>query len=264
MNDAGISGGTDSKLGPGSWISGHRRAVIVFAMVVFFSFPVIYLIVKSSPSPPIVNQSTPASKGLDVAEMEAMSIQQPSPDNFINLSLAYYQVQRYQDCIGAARKSLALKPDYAVAYNNISAAFVGMSLWDSAIFYATEALHFEPDLQLARYNLKVSLDQKKALNESIKQLEDSVRTEPTPDRLISLSLAYHNAGRYQECIAAAKEALKLKPDFPEAWNNICSASNMLGRFQDGKAAGEEALRLRPDYELAGNNLNWSLRELGKK
>jgi tetratricopeptide (TPR) repeat protein len=260
----GKSDKTNGKSRSVSRFAEHPRLVLLLALAVLVSFPVIYLIIKSSAAPPVAQQSPAPQTGPDVAAMEEMSVREPSPENFMNLSLAYYQAKRYQDCISAARKSLSMKPDIAEAYNNISAAFMAMSLWDSAIFNATEAIRIEPDFQLAKNNLAAAQDQKQKLSEDIHQLEKSSEVEPTPEGLFNLSLAYYNLGRYQECITSAKKALKLKPDLPDAWNNICSAYNMLGRFEDGKAAGEQALRLRPDYQLARNNLNWSLRELGKK
>ena len=264
MNEIEKSENTDTNGTLWSRIAKHRRMVSMTALIVFFSFPVIYLIVKSSAAPPISEQSSSAPptsqqspQDTGVAAMEDIAIRQPSADNFLNLSLAYYQVNKYQECIAAAQKSLALKPGFASAYNNIS-------MWDSAILYATEAIRIQPDFQVAKNNLAASLDHKKQSDFGIKQLEDSARMEPTSERLFNLSLAYYNSGRYEECIAEAKKALKMKPDYPEAWNNICSAYNMLGRFADGKAAAEQALRLKPDFEIARNNLNWSQRELDKK
>jgi hypothetical protein len=70
--------------------------------------------------------------------------------------------------------------------------------------------------------------------------------------------------RWQDCKNASLKALQLKPDLPEAWNNVCCSCNMLGQFAEGKAAAEEALRLRPDFILAKNNLEWSIRELNKR
>ena len=64
--------------------------------------------------------------------------------------------------------------------------------------------------------------------------------------------------RPQECIAEAREAIRLLPDFPEAYNNIAAADESLGRWDDAIEAATQALRLRPDFQLAKNNLAWSL------
>jgi tetratricopeptide (TPR) repeat protein len=73
---------------------------------------------------------------------------------FLNASLRLFQERRYDDSIAAARDAIALKPDYAAAFNNLAAAYAGLSRWDEAIAAATEALRFDPDLQIARNNLR--------------------------------------------------------------------------------------------------------------
>jgi len=105
-------------------------------------------------------------------------------------------------------------------------------------------------------------DTAKELN--ISQAEKLAEDNPTPENLLQLSLIYYKARLFGACIVAAKDALELNPNFPEAWNNICCAYNELHEFANGKAAAEEALRLRPGWTLAQNNLNWSIGGLGQK
>ena len=52
-------------------------------------------------------------------------------------------------------------------------------------------------------------------------------------------------------------AISLRPLYAEAWNNIAAASNAMSRWDDGIHAAEEAIRLKPDYQLARNNLAWA-------
>jgi len=87
--------------------------------------------------------------------------QRPSPESYLNLSLAYHRAGRYQDSIAAARQALALKPDYAEAYNNIAAAYEAMQQWDPAIVAAQQALRLKPDFTLAQNNLAYSQAQKR-------------------------------------------------------------------------------------------------------
>lgn len=95
----------------------------------------------------------------------------------------------------------------------------------------------------------------------IEMLEELLQKQPTADGYLDLSLNYYQAGNYEKCIEAAQKALQLKPDFAEAWNNICSANNALNRFEKGAAACEQALKLKPDYALAKNNLLWAKQNL---
>ncbi len=50
-----------------------------------------------------------------------------------------------------------------------------------------------------------------------------------------------------------EEALRLKPDYPEAWSNKGLTLHDLKRYDDALLAYEEALRLKPDYPEAWSN-----------
>jgi protein O-mannosyl-transferase len=71
------------------------------------------------------------------------------------------------------------------------------------------------------------------------------------------SLALYRAGRFADSIAASRAALRLRPSYAEAYNNICAAYNSLGRPREAIAACEQALRLKPDFPLAAGNLRWA-------
>jgi len=87
--------------------------------------------------------------------------------------------------------------------------------------------------------------------------EELAAAQPTAEHYLNLSLMYHQAGRFQDCIDAAKKALKLKPDYAEAYNNIAAANEALKRWDDAIDAARHALRIDPDLQLAKNNLAWS-------
>ncbi len=93
---------------------------------------------------------------------EVLAATQPTPANYLNLSLLYHQDKRYQDSINAAHKAIQLKPDYPEAYNNIAADYEDLHQWDAAIAAARQALKFRPDFQLAKNNLAWAESQKKA------------------------------------------------------------------------------------------------------
>ena len=97
----------------------------------------------------------------EVARAEKLAETQPTPENYLTLSLLYDRIGRFEDCIAAAKKALKLKPDYPEAYNNIAAAYEDMHQWDQAIEAAQAALKLKPDYTLAKNNLEYSLAQKK-------------------------------------------------------------------------------------------------------
>src|SRR5580658_1081961 len=81
--------------------------------------------------------------------------------------------------------------------------------------------------------------------------------QPTAESCLDQSLRYYQAGRFGDSVAAARAALKLRPNYAAAWNNIAAAYNAVGFWEDGISAAQEALRLQPDYDLAKNNLAWA-------
>ena len=91
------------------------------------------------------------------------------------------------------------------------------------------------------------------LHLGIAQLEQ----QQTPEHYLDLSLQKYNEGNYEESIAAAQRALQRRPDYAEAWNNLCAANNKLGRYQEAAKVCEQALRIKPDFDLARNNLQYA-------
>jgi tetratricopeptide (TPR) repeat protein len=65
-----------------------------------------------------------ANSGKSQLQVEAeASLKYTRPEQFLNLSLMYYNAGDFQGCINAANKALELNPNYAEAYNNICSAY---------------------------------------------------------------------------------------------------------------------------------------------
>ena len=138
---------------------------------------------------------------------------------------------------------------------------------DSYTYYARYLLsHSRPDearafLQSALELSPTDLTARELLEQANAQGVNQPTTQ-TPEFYLDLSLQHYREGHYAESIAASRAALALRPNYPEAWNNIGAAYNKLGRYEEGAAACEQALRLKPDFELARNNLQYA-REMAK-
>ena len=79
----------------------------------------------------------------------------------------------------------------------------------------------------------------------------------TPESYLQASLDAYRENRYMDSIAACEEALKVRPGYAEAWNNIGAARNQLGQYEKAVSALETALLLNPDFPLARNNLGYA-------
>ena len=87
--------------------------------------------------------------------------------------------------------------------------------------------------------------------------------DDTPQSLVDASMRLYQAGDYQGSLEAARKAVALKSDFPEAYNNIAAAYASMQRWDEAIQAAKEALRLKPDFPLARNNLAWAEAERRK-
>lgn len=94
-------------------------------------------------------------------------------------------------------------------------------------------------------------------------LTRGVAIEASPESYLNQSLAFYQQGKYQDSIAAARQALKLRPGYSDAWNNIAAAYNAQGRWDEGIQAAAEAVRLAPGNQLAKNNLAWAVQQKAK-
>ena len=139
------------------------------------------------------------------------------------------------------------------AMNQVLEIYLELGLWDKLDSTAAQALKIVPNDPGI---LKIQAAGKKRLTKIDERLMIA-KENPTPENYLSLSLLYYQKGMFEKCIEACKEALKLKPNFADAYNNICSSYNSMGKYKEAAEACEKAIAIKPDYPLAKNNLNWA-------
>ena len=119
-----------------------------------------WLVAHSRPNEaiPLARRAVELSPGDVTAGQLLATAQQRSPretpEHYLDLSLQYYQANRFEQSILASRVALMLRPDYAEAWNNIGAAYNKLGRYDKAALACERALQFKPDFELARNNLK--------------------------------------------------------------------------------------------------------------
>jgi tetratricopeptide (TPR) repeat protein len=84
------------------------------------------------------------------------------------------------------------------------------------------------------------------------------------DQLVNLSLEHFRAGRFEQSIDVAKQAVAIDPRSAEAYNNMAAAYNSLGRWSDGIEAAKKALTINPGFQVAKNNLAYAEAKLAGK
>jgi hypothetical protein len=73
-----------------------------------------------------------------------------------------------------------------------------------------------------------------------------------------LSITLKELGRLEEAEVSYRKAIKLKPDYAEAHNNLGNTLKELGRLEEAEVSYRKAIKLKPDYAGAYYNLSNNL------
>jgi tetratricopeptide (TPR) repeat protein len=102
----------------------------------------------------------------------------------------------------AYRQALALAPDQAAAYLNLSAMYSEAGRFAEAVALADAALTHCPDAALIHFNRGVALDHLERLTEALASYERSLALDP------ALADAHYNLGRLREQLGDSRGALR--------------------------------------------------------
>ena len=160
---------------------------------------------------------------------------------------------RADEAVRVLNTALSLNPGFMEGRYLLLQIYADHGLWNLLKPFGEECLKVAPgDPTVLKY-----LDMERQLAKQVADLEAQSRAQPSPEKLLELSTLYHQLGRYQDCIAAAKQAVRLRPNFAEAYNNMAAAYASLGQWDQTIWAASEALRIQPDFQFARNNLEFA-------
>lgn len=163
------------------------------------------------------------------------------------------QSGRWQEAVPQLQQAVALNPNYLDAGYLLMQIFSEQADWTRLKVAAEDTRQrFPADTTASSYLSAISTEAG-----GQRGAEPAERPPLTPDAYLALSFSYHQSGRYQDCIAAAQEVLRLRPNDAAAYNNIAAAYEALRMWDPAIEAARAALKIRPGFELARNNLAWA-------
>ena len=175
------------------------------------------------------------------------------PTLFINIAIAKAALGNNFEAENNFKIALELEPDNPEC-NFYYARFLAQNGR-----YGEAKIYLQKTLALAPAHLEA-----KKLSEWIQNYVSGTPVTSSPEYFLNLSLQLYNEKKFYECIDACHEALRLKPDYAEAYNNICSAYNELKEFEKAMQACDSALKLNPGFTLAKNNFEYARRMAAKR
>jgi hypothetical protein len=87
--------------------------------------------------------------------------------------------------------------------------------------------------------------------------------EGTAKDFFNQGRALFKAEQYEKAVSALEQAIKIKPDFAQAYYILGWAYNKLRRYQEAAEAFRQAIKNKPDYVLAYAGQGWTFNQLGR-
>jgi eukaryotic-like serine/threonine-protein kinase len=157
---------------------------------------------------------------------------------------------RYQDALASYRRATEIDPDFALAWQALARGQYNISFSPDIEAAATRAFHLRARtteserLRISSfYHLVVTRNVLKAI-----EIAELWR-QTYPNRWqphLALSDLYFTVGRFDEGIAAAREAIRLNPTVGPAYSNLAGSLILQNRFAEARNVYEEAHRHRLD------------------
>ncbi len=169
--------------------------------------------------------------------------------NWIKTSTTRHHLHFELAALDAARRALKLNPSSADAYHCMGEAYAGMEMWDLAEASETKALQLKPDFEAAKANLDWIHSEGNVKN-GVPEL--------VAEKLVHDSGRLMQSDQFEDSVAAAQSALRVRPDDPDAYDALSRAYAALHKWDEAKTAADTALRLRPTDKTANQSLAWAM------
>ncbi|HEX8772938.1 MAG TPA: VWA domain-containing protein [Pyrinomonadaceae bacterium] len=85
-------------------------------------------------------------------------------------------------------------------------------------------------------------------------IKDRSQEQKDAALLNAQGLELYNSGKYEDAVKAYKQAVKVKPDYAEAHNNLGDAYFQLKQYKKAVEAYRQAIRYKPDLASAHNHM----------
>ena len=132
------------------------------------------------------------------------------------------------------RSATLINPAYLQAWEWAARSYQELGRFDEALVYWQGLVQREPEYPQARYNLRV--------------VEQQVGHGPDAGRALGASMAAYQLADFDEAKARAADAVRLDPEYAEAWAWLGRIHFVLASYPEAAAGYEQAYALDPDND----------------
>jgi protein O-GlcNAc transferase len=162
---------------------------------------------------------------------------------------------RRAEGIAFLQKAVELHPNRADFHHNLGFALAQNGQMDLAIGEYQLATQLQPDFLDAWNNLATAARAAGRRPELVNALRKLASLQPSAEIFYNLGTTLLEQQQDEETIGCLRKAIQLRPDFPEALNNLASALKCVGQMDEALSYLDRAVSLSPgDAAIHGNKL----------
>ncbi len=160
---------------------------------------------------------------------------------------ALQQMGKTPEAMGYYAKAIDLQPDLSEAYANVGSLYAQQQKWSQAIDYYQKAIALNPEFAGAYRNLAKVWEY---LGNAEKVLEcryQAIDLEPeksTPQEHLQIGNTLFQQGKLEEASRYYRHAIKLNPNFVEAYQQLVEILERLGEWQEAASCYRQLLELK--------------------
>jgi len=183
------------------------------------------------------------------------------PDNanvLIGIGQCYLALQKIDDAVSALEKAAAQTPEFADAHYLLGRAYAETGLREKAINEFKEALNINSRYLAAKRHMNALM---KTAAKSRKQENDGEAAPLDEDQLSRQANIHFHMGNalfqknmMQEALVEFKEAIRLRPNYPDIRNRLGELYLRRAQFNLAAEEFQMSLKINPKYVAAALNL----------
>lgn len=203
----------------------------------------------------ILDGATGKLQEADANFKKAISLNPNKVDGYAFYGRYLKEQGRYSEAVQMAEHALSINPYSIVSLTTLMASYHNLEQWDKLREASQRALAILPSDSLSTNYLQAAIH-----HQPLAFVKIDHKQQPTAANYLDMSLAFYNKQDYQNCILACQQALKLQPNYADAYSNIGASYNQLKEWTKAIEACQMALKIDPNHKLAKGNLDWAKRE----
>ena len=183
--------------------------------------------------------------------------------DLLELAIRHHQAGRLEEAMANCRQVLFRQPRHAAALHLVGLIARQIGRLDASIELLRRAAAGNRDDPYFHNHLADALRNRGQYDEAFTECQEALRIRPDfPEAYVTLGNVLADQGQYDGAIAAAREALRLRPNYAVAHNNLGIALHNKGLLEESIAQARQAVRLEPHSAEFRNNLGRVLQDNG--